>query len=96
MLRPGRYKAEHDGDIFHAYRYIMEVKETEKSYIFKMVETSNRYASDQIETMFNGTSKVVLRKDKPCRHAMRVWCDHDFTIYPYQAGVPFYFQLEEG
>ena len=54
MLRPGRYKAEHDGDIFHAYRYIMEVKETEKSYIFKMVETSNRYASDQIETMFNG------------------------------------------
>ena len=30
MLRPGRYKAEHDGDIFHAYRYIMEVKETEK------------------------------------------------------------------
>ena len=70
MLRPGRYKAEHDGDIFHAYRYIMEVKETEKSYIFKMVETSNRYASDQIETMFNGRSKVVLRKDKPCRHAM--------------------------
>lgn len=96
MLRPGRYKAEHDGDIFHAYRYIMEVKDTEKSYIFKMVETSNRYASDQIETMFNGRSKVVLRKDKPCRHAMRVWSDHDFTIYPYQAGVPFYFQLEEG
>jgi len=96
MLRSGRYKAERDGDVFHAYRYVMEVKETEKSYIFKMVEAVNRYADDQVETMFGGRSKVILRKDKPSRHAMRVWSDHAFTIYPYQVGVPFYFQLEEG
>ena len=56
MLRPGRYKAEQDGDVFHAYRYVMEVKETEKSYIFKMVETVNRYADNQVETMFGGKS----------------------------------------
>lgn len=36
MLRPGHYKSEHDGDVFHAYRYVMEVKETTKSYIFKL------------------------------------------------------------
>lgn len=34
-------------------------------------------------------------ESKPCRHAMRVWSDHDFTIYPFQAGVPFYFEKED-
>ena len=94
MLQPGRYKAERGGDVFHAYRYLMKVKETEKSYIFEMVETENRYADNQIETMFNGNNRVVLPKGKPSRHSMRVWSDHDFTVYPYQVGVPFYFQKE--
>lgn len=93
MLIPGRYKAEQDGDIFHAYQYVIEVKETDKSYIFKMVESKNKYADGQLEDMFGGKSKVVLRKDGRCRHAMRIWSDHDFTIYPYQVGVPFYFRL---
>lgn len=95
MLLPGRYKAEHDGDIFHAYRYIMEVKETEKSYIFRMVEAVNRYANNQIETMFGEKTRVVLCKTRPSRHAIRVWNDHDFTIYPFQVGVPFHFQRQE-
>ena len=95
MLKPGRYLAEHDGDIFHAYRYVMEVKETDKSYIFKLLEVENKYACDQVETMFNGKDRIVLRKDKPSRHAMHIWSDHDFTLYPYRVGVPFYFELEE-
>jgi len=28
-------------------------------------------------------------------HAMRIWSDGDFTIYPYQAGIPYYFKLVE-
>lgn len=54
MLRPGRYKSEHDGNVFQAYRYVMEVKETTKSYIFKLLEVENRYADDHIEIMFGG------------------------------------------
>jgi hypothetical protein len=95
MLRPGRYKSEHDGNVFQAYRYVMEVKETAKSYIFKLLEVENRYADDHIEIMFGDKKRIVLPKDKPCRHAMRVWSDHDFTIYPFQAGVPFYFEKED-
>lgn len=95
MLKPGRYKSEHDGDVFHAYRYVMEVKETTKSYVFKLLEVENLYADDHIEIMFGGKKRIVLPKDKPCRHAMRVWSDHDFTIYPFQAGVPFYFEKME-
>ena len=82
MLKPGRYKSEHDGNVFQAYRYVMEVKETAKSYIFKLLEVENRYADDHIEIMFGGKKRIVLSKDKPCRHAMRVWSDHDFTITP--------------
>jgi hypothetical protein len=26
---------------------------------------------------------------------MRVWNDKQFTIYPFQAGIPFYFVKEE-
>lgn len=94
VLEPGRYKAEQEGDIFHAYRYIMEVKETEKSYIFKLLEAQNRYADDQLETMFRGKDRVVIPRNKPARHAMRVWSERDFTIYPFQAGIPFYFRKE--
>lgn len=64
MLRPGRYKSEHDGNVFQAYRYVMEVKETAKSYIFKLLEVENRYADDHIEIMFGGKKRIVLPKDR--------------------------------
>lgn len=57
LLEPGRYRAEQDGDVFHAYLYVMEVRETDKSYIFKMLESRNRYADDQLETMFGGKAR---------------------------------------
>ncbi len=45
--------------------------------------------------MFNGKMRKIIRKDKPSGHAMRVWGDDNFTIYPFQVGIPFYFKLEE-
>ena len=49
----------------------------------------------EYEFVGGGALRIVLPKDKPCRHAMRVWSDHDFTIYPFQVGVPFYFEKED-
>lgn len=95
MLQSGIYKASREGNIFQAYQYEMEVKETEKSFILKLVKAENRYADGQLDDMFGKSSKVVLRKDKPSRHSMQVWSDHDFTIYPYCVGVPFYFAKED-
>ena len=94
VLKAGLYKAEHTGDIFHAYRYVMEVKATEKSYIFRLMEKERRYAHDHLEVMFGSKSRIVISRNRPAG-AMRVWSDHDFTIYPFQAGIPFYFQREE-
>ncbi len=95
MLKSGRYKAENDGDVFHAFRYVMNVRVTEKSYIFTLLEKERRYAYEHLETMFGGKERIVIPRNKPSRHAMRVWSDHDFTIYPLQAGIPFYFQRED-
>lgn len=96
MLKPGRYVAENnDSAYLDRYRIVMDVKETEKSYCFKMVEYDNRYGYDHIKTMFGGKERKTIRKDKPSGHVMRVWGDNSFTIYPFQAGIPFYFRLEE-
>lgn len=48
MLLPGRYKAENNDNIFHEYSIVMDVKETEKSYIFQLVELKSRYSADHI------------------------------------------------
>lgn len=91
MLKSGMYKAEHDEGMFDRFKIMMNVKETEKSYIFELVEFNSRYSATQIETLFEKTKRFVLHK-KSGGHAMRVWSDHDFTFYPYQAGVPFHFE----
>ena len=95
MLKPGRYVAENNDSWHSRCRIVMEVKETEKSYVFKLVEYDNRYGYDHIKTMFNGKKRKTIRKDKPSGHAMQVWGDDNFTINPFQAGIPFYFKLEE-
>ena len=80
MLKSGHYVAENNDSWHSCYRIVMEVKETEKSYVFKLVEYNNRYGYDHIKTMFNGKERKVIRKDKPSGHAMRVWGDDNFTI----------------
>ncbi len=94
MLKEGVYISENNESWLDRYRIKMKVKETEKSYIFRMVEYENRYGYDHIKTLFNGKDKVVIQKNKG-GHAMRVWTDKDFTIYPFQAGIPFHFKLIE-
>lgn len=92
MLKVGLYKAEHNDGIFDQYKIVMEVKETEKSYTFNLIEFDTRYSATQMEDLFRDSKKIIIRKDRG-GHAMRVWDDESFTFYPYQAGVPFYFKL---
>ena len=91
MLKPGIYLAENDESIWDSYKITMEVKETEKSYIFHLVELKSRYSADHIKMLFKNSERAVISKGKG-GHAMRVWSDEDFTIYPYQAGIPYWFQ----
>ena len=96
MLKSGKYIAEHDNGIFYRYRIVMSVKETEKSYIFELLEYVSRYSPAQMDMLFDKSKRVLISKFKG-GHAMRIWSDHDFTLYPYQAGIPFHFErVSEG
>ena len=94
MLRQGLYVAENDENIWNAYRIEMQVKETEKSYIFELVSFKSRYGASQMEDFFRKSKKVKKKKNKG-GHAMRVWGEDNFTFYPYQAGVPYFFRLKK-
>lgn len=90
MLIPGRYRAVDDSNIWHEYSILMDVKETEKSYIFRLVELKSRYSAGHIEMLFSKSKRVVIKKN--CGgHAIIAWGDEAFTFYPYQAGIPYYF-----
>ena len=92
MLINGKYKAEQHEGIFDDYEVIMTVKETEKSYCFTLESFDSRYCANQIRYLFSMSNRVVIRKVSG-GHAMRIWSEKDFTIYPFQAGIPYYFKL---
>lgn len=92
MLKQGLYIAENDESIWNSYAIKLNVKETVKSYIFELIEFQSRYSGVHIEMLFKNSNRVVLRKNKG-GHAMRVWGDDNFTFYPYQAGIPYFFKM---
>lgn len=94
MLKKGLYVAESNDNYLDAYIVKMNVKETEKSYVFELVDFKSRYSATHLEMLFKNSNRVLLNKQKG-GHAMRVWSDEDFTFYPYQAGIPYYFRLME-
>lgn len=91
MLKQGMYKAENHERFLDSYVITMEVTETDKSFIFVLVDFDSRYGAQHIEALFRKSKRVVIRKNKG-GHAMRIWGDEDFTLYPFQAGIPFYFK----
>jgi len=90
----GIYKAENNDSIWDSYSVKMHVKETDKAYIFQLIDLDTLYSAAHIEMMFKRSKRFVLKKNRG-GHAMRIWSDGDFTIYPYQAGIPYYFKLVE-
>ena len=58
MLKSGKYIAEHDNGIFDRYRIVMSVKETEKSYIFELLEYSTSMIPAQMDMLFDKSKRV--------------------------------------
>lgn len=93
MLNAGIYVSENSDSLFSAYKIKIFVKETDKSYKLKLIEFDSRYAGDHMKLVFNDKGKATIEKDKS-RHTIRIWGENDFTIYPFRAGIPFYFRKE--
>ena len=89
----GRYKAENTEDFLSHYYILMDVKETDKSYIFTLVELDSRYSASHMQSLFSKSNRVVIRKNRG-GHAIRVWSNGNFTLYPFQAGIPYYFEKQ--
>lgn len=83
----GRYLAENKDDFLKAYHIVVDVKETDKSYIMQLVEFNSRYSASHISLLFSKSKRVVLSKKKG-GFAIRSWSDDSFTFYPFQAGTP--------
>lgn len=92
MLKQGIYKAVNINSIWDEYEITMQVKETEKSFVFQLIEFKSRYSGQHIEMLFKKSKRVTIRKDKG-GHCVRVWSDHGFVFYPYQAGIPYDFNM---
>lgn len=94
MLKEGLYISENHENALDAYTITMHVKETEKAYIFTLIDFESRYSAAHIEMLFKNSKRFVLRKSGG-GHALQIWGDDDFTFYPYQAGIPYYFKMIE-
>ena len=91
MLNSGVYLAENHENYLNAYSIRIYVKETKNSYVFDLQLLDSRYSADHIRRMFKDSNKCVIRKQHSV-HTMRIWGSDDFTLYPYQAGIPYWFQ----
>lgn len=92
MLKEGVYISENNENKWNSYVITMQIKETEKSYIFELISIESHYVASHMETFFRKEKRVILKKSKN-NHAMMVCGDDSFTLYPYQAGIPYYFKL---
>ena len=96
MLKKGCYIANNydtEPNPLHRYEALIQVKETEKAFILELEELYTRYGATQLEDMFRNSDKVTIRKGGS-NHALHVWDEHSFTLYPYRVGVPFYFKRD--
>ncbi len=93
MLKSGTYKWESDeSGIFGGYVRV-RMKETSASFIITLVENACKFNAPQLDTFFQKSPRVVIRKDGS-KHALNISGDDWFCLYPYRVGVPFAFRYE--
>lgn len=88
----GKFEYLQDDD--PARRILIEARETPSGYTFKLLENSTRLDYDHFILLFKNSDTARVDK-KRSQHGMMLWKDGDFTIYPFRAGIPFWFRKVE-
>ena len=87
MLK-GLYRAV---DEYEGFDITLNIKETEKSYVFQLIENKSRFSPARFDMMFKKSNKIYIQKMRSS-HAI---IEHDngdcFVIYPYRHGIPYLF-----
>lgn len=92
-MKSGLYKYQNLGIDKHG-ELVINLTETEKEYVFKLVKNNLLYSPAQLDMMFFKKETVRLNK-KRNPHEVNIY-DEYFVIYPYQAGIPFTFKYMGG
>lgn len=92
-MKNGFYKYTDDG-IPGGGHIILEVTETEKSYIFKLIENTCRYEPTRLLNLFKKSNKAIVKKKNSGHPVVRY--STGFVIYPYRHGIPYLFEYIEG
>lgn len=69
---------------------IIQVKETEKSFLFQLMDCSRRFLDPPLDDFFKRRKGKIIKAGS--KHAIQLWPDGDFTLYPFRVGVPFLFK----
>jgi len=93
-MNQGLYKYVSD-EIWNQGYVIIKLKETQKLYCLTLIENTIRYSPAQIDMLFQKSNFVKINKKKS-PHVFLTWSDCEFTVYPYRAGIPFYFEQIKG
>ena len=67
----------------------VRVKETGASFIFQLEPCSRRFLDPPLDDFFKQDRNTI--KKSGSKHAIQIWSDGDFTLYPFRVGVPFVF-----
>lgn len=94
MLKSGRYESKKEPNSLDSYDIIVSVKETEKAYKLTLEKMEAYCSPSHIEMLFKDSNSITICKNKN-HHAINEWSDGTFTIYPFRAGIPFYFEPVE-
>jgi hypothetical protein len=71
----------------------VDVKETSKMYRLRLVAIDAADWCPHLEQLFfNGVDDVRYIRKESGNHKLIDWGDDTFTIYPYRAGIPYYFK----
>lgn len=84
----GIYQTKNDRE---GYDVKIRARETDKSYIFELLENNSRFSPPHIDMLFEKSNKITMKK-KNSQHAILLF-DDGFTIYPYRDGIPYFFEL---
>lgn len=87
----GIYHYEQGNNPYDVGSLVISVKETEKSYVLKVIEEDMRY-STYVDVLFKGKKQVTINKAKS-PHALNVF-SYGFVIYPNRMGCPLCFVKE--
>lgn len=91
-MKNGFYKYTDDG-IPGGGHVILKVTETERSYIFRLIENTCKYEPTRLLNLFKKSNKAIIKK-KNGGHPV-IGYSTGFVIYPYQHGIPYLFEYIE-